>query len=90
MRFIILGVLFILLGFSFLIIFIEDENKLILFLGAFKCTIGGAMIMKGIYETDMKYTPTAIDVYKGKTTLQITYKDSIPVDSVVVFKEKGK
>ena len=46
--------------------------------------------MKGIYETDMKYTPTAIDVYKGKTTLQITYKDSIPVDSVVVFKEKGK
>lgn len=32
--------------------------------------------------------PTAIDVYRGKTTLQITYKDSIPVDSVVVFKNK--
>lgn len=31
-------------------------------------------------------TPTALDVYRGKTTLQITYKDSIPVDSVVVFK----
>lgn len=31
--------------------------------------------------------PQAIDVYRGKTTLQITYKDSIAVDSVVVFKE---
>lgn len=30
--------------------------------------------------------PTAIDVYRGRTTLEITYKDSIPVDSVVVFK----
>lgn len=31
-------------------------------------------------------TPTALDVYRGKTTLQITYKDSVPIDSVVVFK----
>ena len=30
--------------------------------------------------------PTAIDVYRGKTTLKITYKDSIPVDTIVVFK----
>lgn len=33
-------------------------------------------------------TPTALDVYQGKTTLEITYRDSIPVDSVVVFKIK--
>lgn len=31
--------------------------------------------------------PTAMDVYQGKTTLEITYKDSIPVDSVVVWKD---
>lgn len=31
-------------------------------------------------------TPQAIDVYRGKTTLEITYKDTIPIDSVVVFK----
>lgn len=30
--------------------------------------------------------PSAIDVYQGKTTLQITYEDSIPIDTVVVFK----
>lgn len=35
-------------------------------------------------------TPTALDVYKGKTTLEITYRDSIPVDSTVVFKNKEK
>lgn len=33
--------------------------------------------------------PTAIDVYvyQGKTTHEIIYRDSIPVDSVVVFKK---
>lgn len=32
--------------------------------------------------------PTALEVYQGKTTLEITYRDSIPVDSVVVFKDE--
>ena len=27
-----------------------------------------------------------IDVYRGKTTLEITYRDSVAVDSVVVYK----
>ena len=35
-------------------------------------------------------TPSAIDVYQGKTTIEITYRDSIPVDSVVVFKKTMK
>lgn len=30
--------------------------------------------------------PQAMDVYRNKTTLQITYEDSVPVDTVVVFK----
>ena len=34
--------------------------------------------------------PTALDVYNGKTTLEITYRDSVAVDSVVVFKEETK
>ena len=37
---------------------------------------------------DVGSTPTAIDVYKGKTELQITYKGTIPIDSIVVFKNK--
>jgi hypothetical protein len=34
--------------------------------------------------------PRAIDVYRNKTTLQITYQDSIPVDTVVVWKDEFK
>ena len=37
-------------------------------------------------KKDDPLTPTALDVYRGRTTLQITYKDSVAIDSVVVFK----
>ena len=30
----------------------------------------------------------AIDVYRDKTTLEITYKNSVPIDTVVVWKDK--
>lgn len=30
--------------------------------------------------------PSALDVYRGKTTFEITYKDSIAIDSTVVFR----
>lgn len=32
--------------------------------------------------------PSAIDVYRGKTVLKITYKDKVPIDSTVVWKNK--
>ena len=34
----------------------------------------------------LKNEPKAIDVYKGKTTLVISYKDEVPIDTVVVWK----
>ena len=34
--------------------------------------------------------PKAIDVYRGKTTLEITYKDKVPIDSTVVWKTDVK
>lgn len=37
---------------------------------------------------DRNTNPTAMDVYQGKTTLEITYKDSVAIDSAVVFKER--
>lgn len=33
-------------------------------------------------------TPTALDVYRDKTTLEITYRDSVAIDSTVVYKVK--
>jgi len=58
---------------------------------AFCLGVMGAYILSGgimMYQESCK--PTAMDVYKGKTTLEITYKDGVPVDSVVVFKDKEK
>lgn len=37
---------------------------------------------------DFGKRPTAIDVYRGKTTLEITYRDSVAIDSTVVYKVK--
>ena len=36
-----------------------------------------------VYMTE----PRAINVYRGNTTLEITYKDGIPIDSTVVWKQ---
>lgn len=32
--------------------------------------------------------PKAIDVYRDKTTLEITYKNNVPIDTIVVWKSK--
>ena len=37
---------------------------------------------------DFNKRPNALDVYRGKTTLEITYRDSVAVDSTVVYKVK--
>lgn len=31
--------------------------------------------------------PTAMDVYRGKTTLEYTIRDGVKIDSIVVFKD---
>lgn len=38
----------------------------------------------------LKDNPRAIDVYRGSTTLEITYRNGIPIDSTVVWKEGYK
>jgi hypothetical protein len=42
------------------------------------------LVISAIYDS---CHPTAMDVYQNKTTLEITYKNNIPIDSTVVFKE---
>ena len=34
-----------------------------------------------------KPTPSALDVYQGKTTIEYTIRDGVKVDSIIVFKE---
>ena len=69
---------------------IVSNNKDDRFLTALVLTVS-AIIFVGLYSSYKNInTPTAKDVYEGKTTLEITYRDSIPIDSVVVFKEEFK
>ena len=57
---------------------------------AFFLTVS-AIIFFALFATyENRNTPTAMDVYRGKTTLEITYKDSIQIDSIVVFKDEFK
>jgi hypothetical protein len=83
------GIIFLILGFimnGYATFSIHKEYypvSLILMIGA-TIIITADMIIDDIYLSK----PQAIDVYRGKTTLKITYKDSIPIDSVVVFKTK--
>lgn len=37
---------------------------------------------------DSSKNPSAIDVYRGRTSLEVTYLDGAPVDSTVVFKRE--
>ncbi len=53
-------------------------------------SIGFMLLLSGIIKLSDENKPSAMDVYKGKTTLEITYKDGVAVDSVVVFKDKEK
>ena len=43
-----------------------------------------------IYLVILSEMPTPMDVYQGNTTLEVTYKDGVPVDSNVVFKDNVK
>ncbi len=80
---IIFGSIIMIIG---LICLFMDESGLAFFFG-----VMGAWFLSGgiiVYQESCK--PTAMDVYEGKTTLEVTYRDGVPVDSVVVFKDKKK
>ena len=62
---------------------VMDVSDLAFLLGV----IGAYLLSGGIMLYQESYKPTAMDVYQGKTTLEITYKDGVPVDSIVVFKK---
>ena len=78
------GIAFLFVG--LLINFIISDTHPGIYLGTLLACVGAVLITTNRYETN----PSAMDVYQGKTTLDITYRDGIPMDSVVVFKYKEK
>lgn len=84
----ILAILFLLLVLNFIWnITSEGISRVIFCLCVIICS---TIFTAALIDYCHKDNPTALDVYQGKTTLEITYRDSIPVDSVVVFKEEFK
>lgn len=76
---IIFGLIMITIG---LVCLFMDASRLAFLL----CFIGAYSLSGGIMMCQESHKPTAMDVYQGKTTLEIIYKDSMAVDSIVVFK----
>ena len=69
-----------------LLAFVKGDNDKITgaqtFVAVLLFGVGAIIVHEGIQS----FEPRAIDVYRGKTTLEITYRDGIPVDTIVVFK----
>ena len=65
---------------------IESNNKDNRFISALLLTISAILFVALFSSYENRNTPTAKDVYEGKTTLEITYRDSIPIDTIVVLK----
>lgn len=75
-----IGIIFFIVGIALII---GDDYSMKNYFAIVLLTIGFVCF----YEYGLETSPQAIDVYRNRTTLEITYKDSIPIDSVVVFKE---
>lgn len=63
----------------------EDENTFIRFVTV--CVTWGFGLVLGCIIMTNK-TPSAIDVYRGKTELIITSVNGVPTDTIVVYKYK--
>ena len=81
------GILVILIGIVILVFLEYKEN--------FSCVttcgfLSGCISFIGVIILCLSCfkEPFAIDVYRGNTTLKVTYVNKIPVDTVVIFKHK--
>lgn len=81
------------LGFLYVIYLIwnvSTDNEYGRLFSAIILTIAGIIFSALLSLYENRNTPTSLDVYQGETTLEITYKDSIPIDTIVVFKDEFK
>lgn len=84
---IIVGIVFAVM--VFITLYISDKKK-----GDFDTGIGIGFIVYVLFIVEVALVanvikdpqPTAMDVYQGKTTIEYTIRDSVKIDSVVVWK----
>ena len=81
---IILGLIFIIMGSALIALLImSKQTDGLVIIG---CVSSMFLIIAGARCIHICKYPSAIDVYRGKTTLQITYKNNVPIDTTVVYK----
>ena len=83
----IIGMLYIAVGFLICLTCLSLKR-----LDSIGWTITLTLIIAGILNIIIYHAteaPSALDVYKGKTVLKITYEDKVPVDTVVIYKKGG-
>lgn len=83
MFWLILGIIFVILSICLGIVIINESDEKIGVILSYIGFITGLTLIIGYINS----RPRAIDVYKGKTELRITYEGNTPVDSAVVFKK---
>jgi hypothetical protein len=65
-----------------------DYNGLVGMIGVILLLVAIAIADAHINAHIKDHNPTALDVYRGNTELEITSVNGIPTDTVVVFKNK--
>ena len=74
------------LAYVAILLIADDDHRGLIFTGGL---VQFGIISAIIVLIEIKHpTPTTLDVYRGKTTLEITYRDSVAIDSTVVYKVK--
>lgn len=55
-----------------------------------RVVVGTFLVAAGTIIFVLEDPLTVKDAYRGKTTFEITYKNDVPVDSIILFKNKEK
>lgn len=85
MVFLNLGIIFIAVGILGFILAIKYDIDVLAIVCITLFCVGTVITV--CWRIDRDINPIAMDVYRGKATIAITYENGVPVDSVVVFKK---
>lgn len=85
------GIILLTIAILFVYMIIEEGRTAVSFSALGALTIIFIIVGINIIDDSLFPSITPIDVYRGRTTLEITYKDNIAIDNIVVWKEeRGK
>jgi len=79
--YIIITIAFLFVGWILTLVDDGERNFPYGLIGGFIGVIIPTILLLCVFNEQLK----AMDAYQGKTTLEITYKDSVAVDSVVIY-----